>query len=81
MLFRSGAAPERFDQLHEFCESYLKSAFVAHALGLSTAVARPESFDRVGRQRLGCDLSTVKRKVDDYLALRAKRQADPGGDP
>lgn len=65
-------APVRFDDLQRFCETYLKSSFVAHALGLEAAVARPDTFDRDARQRLGCDLSTLKRKVDDYLALRAR---------
>lgn len=64
--------PVRFDELHRFCEAHLKSTFVAHALGLEAADARPETFDRDARQRLGCDLSTLKRKVDDYLALRAR---------
>ncbi len=66
-----GALPVRFEELSRFCEDYLKSVFVARTLGLGDAEARPETFDRQGRQQLGCDLSTVKRKVDDYLALRA----------
>ena len=64
------APPVRFDELGRFCDDYLKSAFVAHALGLAEAAARPDSFDRKKRQQLGCDLSTLKRKIDDYLALR-----------
>jgi DNA-binding NtrC family response regulator len=65
-----GGMPERFDELGRFCETYLKSAFVAHALGLVEADERPESFDRDRRQRLGCDLTTLKRKIDEYVALR-----------
>jgi DNA-binding NtrC family response regulator len=65
-----GGAPERFDELGRFCESYLKSSFVAHALGLADAEERPESFDRERRQQLGCDLTTLKRKMDDYLAVK-----------
>jgi DNA-binding NtrC family response regulator len=61
--------PESFDELQRFCESYLKSVFVAHALGLAQARERPASFDKEARQRLGCDLSTLKRKLDDYLSL------------
>ena len=74
-----GAPPDRFDALQEFCDAYLKSSFVAHALGVAAEAARPEAFDRAARQRLGCDLSTIKRKVDDYLALRdARRRGAPG---
>ncbi|HVV88051.1 MAG TPA: sigma 54-interacting transcriptional regulator [Kofleriaceae bacterium] len=79
-LEAEGAPPERFDELQQFCEAYLKSGFVAHALGVAGEVARPEAFDRAARQRLGCDLSTMKRKVDDYLALRdARRRGEPAG--
>jgi hypothetical protein len=68
-----GGAPERFEELGRFCETYLKSAFVAQTLGLADADERPESFDRDGRQSLGCDLTTLKRKVDEYVALRKNR--------
>ena len=66
-----GAFPVRFDELGRFCEDHLKATFVACSLGLADAPARPDTLDRHGRQQLGCDLSTVKRKLDDYLALRA----------
>jgi DNA-binding NtrC family response regulator len=72
-LEQEGDVPERFDEVGRFCESYLKSSFVAQALGLAEAKERPESFDRERRQRLGCDLTTLKRKMDDYLALRQSR--------
>lgn len=75
-----GAPPGSFDQLQAFCDTYLKSGFVAHALGVTGEAGRPETFDRAARQRLGCDLSTIKRKVDDYLALRAaRRSGQPAG--
>lgn len=70
-----GHAPERFDELQRFCEAYLKSIFVAEALGLAGADERPDAFDRAARARLGCDLSTVKRKLDDYL----ERKRNLGG--
>lgn len=67
-----GRDPERFDELGRFCEAYLKSAFVAHTLDLTDVPARPDVFDRDHRHRLGCDLTTLKRKLDDYLALRER---------
>jgi hypothetical protein len=73
-----GGAPERFDELGRFCETYLKSAFVAQSLGLGDADERPESFDRDRRQSLGCDLTTLKRKVDEYVALRKDRLPPQG---
>lgn len=68
-----GSAPARFDELGRFCDSYLKSTFVAHSLALTEADVRPEAFDRDRRLRLGCDLTTLKRKIDDYIALRQGR--------
>lgn len=75
-----GGTPERFDELGRFCETYLKSSFVAHSLGLADATERPESFDRERRQRLGCDLTTLKRKMDDYLVLRQGAAGSGGSD-
>lgn len=77
-LESEGLPPTRFDELGRFCESYLKSIFVAHSLGLAEAGQRPESFEREGRARLACDLTTLKRKVDDYIALRDGRPDGPG---
>ena len=68
-----------FDERGRFCERYFKSIFVAHALGLTESEERPESFDRPRRQQLGCDLTTLKRKIDDYLELRRER-VRPGPD-
>ncbi|MBS2023243.1 MAG: sigma 54-interacting transcriptional regulator [Deltaproteobacteria bacterium] len=69
--------PVSFDDLQRFCETHLKSVFVAHTLGLAGATEKPAALDREARQTLGCDLSTAKRKLDDYLALkRPGRAAD-----
>lgn len=78
-LESEGAPPERFDELGRFCETFLKSTFVAHALALSDTDERPESFDRDGRLRLGCDLTTLKRKVDEYVQLRRGRTVPASG--
>jgi DNA-binding NtrC family response regulator len=76
-LESEGAPPGRFDELGRFCETYLKSIFVAQSLGLADAPERPESFDREARARLACDLTTLKRKVDEYLVLRRDRTEGP----
>lgn len=72
-LESEGAPPARFEELGRFCESYLKTIFVAQSLGLTDAAERPESFERDARARLACDLTTLKRKVDEYLTLRGGR--------
>lgn len=76
-LESEGAPPVRFEELGRFCETYLKSIFVAQSLGLANAPERPESFERDARARLACDLTTLKRKVDEYLALRRDRPEGP----